>query len=126
MLLEMSPVVGGVSHHCKLCNWKTSNADGPGYCPDHMQLCPESESPNGRHAGTYIYIYKKTAHGSFQQKCGLCDQLDRAEASKKKKDREEEEKRARKAAEKVALKQDPGKERTKPRHDKSEKKKKQK
>lgn len=38
-------------------------------------------------------------------------------------EREAQEKKAKKAADKVALKQDPGKERTKPRHDKSDKKK---
>ena len=45
-------------------------------------------------------------------------------ASNERKDREEKEKKAKKAADKVALKQDPGKDRTKPRHDKSEKEKK--
>ena len=121
----MSPVVGGKTHHCKFCSWKTSNADGPGYCPDHMVLCPESEN-KGRHAGKLIYHYKKTAEGSFDQKCGLCDHLDKVDASNEMKDREEKEKKAKKAADKVALKQDPGKERTKARHDKSEKDKKKK
>lgn len=88
-----------------------------------MQICPESESPDGRHAGTPIYTYKKTAHGPVDQKCGLCDHLDEVEANKKKKDREDKEKKAEKAADKVALKQDPGNSRTKARHDKSEKKK---
>ncbi|KAM0703411.1 hypothetical protein Q7P35_009350 [Cladosporium inversicolor] len=117
----MSPVVGGVTNHYKFCSWKTSNADGPGYCPNHMQICHESESPDGRHAGTLIYTYRKTTHGSVDQRCGLCDHLDEEEANKKKKDREDKEKRAKKAADKVALKQDPGKTRTKARHDKSEK-----
>lgn len=88
-----------------------------------MQLCPESETKE-RHTGKMVYHYKKTAEGSYDQFCNLCSHLEKVDASNERKDREEKEKKAKKAADKVTLKQDPGKERTKPRHDKSEKEKK--
>jgi len=114
----MSPVIGGVGHHYRYCSWTTSNTDGPGYCETHMRICPESFAA-GRHARTLIYTYKKTDDGSWDQPCGLCNNLDKIDPNKEKKNREDEEKRRKAYEDKHAMKQMPKKERTKPRHDKS-------
>jgi hypothetical protein len=90
-----------------------------------MELCPEN-NPNGLHPDTAVYIYKKDHSGSYAQQCGACNARHKQVESEQREKREAAEKKAKKAADKVALKQDPGKERTKPRHDKSEKKKKDK
>jgi len=116
------PNHGGRTHKCNICGYHTSQGGGLGYCSKHMELCPEN-NPNGLHPETPVYIYKKDHSGSYAQQCGACNARRKQAASEEREKREAQEKKAKKAADKVALKQDPGKERTKPRHDKSEKKK---
>jgi len=119
------PNHGGRTHKCMICGYHTSKGGGLGYCTTHMELCPESQ-PGGLHPDTPVYSYKKDVSGSFAQPCAACKKRRKDIESEERQKREDEAKKAKKAADKVALKQDPGKERTKPRHDKSEKKKKEK